>query len=227
MIKIENISKQFSHADRPALDQVTFNIDDGEFAFLVGQSGAGKSTLVKMLIAAEYPDEGKIQVNRWVVSNIKKRHIPKLRREVGVVFQEYKLLKKKTARENVGFAMEVCGFSNQTIKERVPKILELVGLSDAMNAFPHELSGGERQRVAIARALVHEPKILLADEPTGNLDSLTAWEIVQLLTRINELGTTVLFVTHNKEIVNAVRKRVITMDKGKIIRDQKTGKYIL
>ncbi len=227
MIKVENISKDYVKKRVNALRGVTFDVEEGEFVTIVGQSGAGKSTLVRLLIADEKPDSGRIIVNNWDVGLIKKKHIPIFRRQIGVVFQDFKLLETKTTAENVAFAMEVCGRSRREIKEQVPKILDIVNLSKRADQFPGELSGGEKQRVAIARALIHKPKLLVADEPTGNLDSLNAWEIVQLLLKINELGTTVLMVSHNREIVNAVKRRVITLDEGQLVRNQDTGKYIL
>jgi len=227
MVKVESVSKNYPHGKVQALRDVTFDVEEGEFVTIVGQSGAGKSTLVRLLIAEERPDKGHIIVNNWDVGLIKPKHIPIFRRQIGVVFQDFKLLEKKTTFENVAFAMEVCGRSRREIKEQVPKILEIVNLSKRADLFPHQLSGGEKQRVAIARALIHKPKLLVADEPTGNLDSLNAWEIVQLLLKINELGTTVLMVSHNREIVNAVKRRVVTLDEGQLVRNQDMGKYIL
>ncbi|MFC1617830.1 cell division ATP-binding protein FtsE [Patescibacteria group bacterium] len=227
MIKVDNVSKDYVKERVAALRDVSFDVEDGEFVTIVGQSGAGKSTLVRLLIAEEKPDSGHIIVNNWDVSLIKKKHIPIFRRQIGVVFQDFKLLERKTTAENVAFAMEVCGRSRREIKEQVPKILDIVNLTKRAELFPHQLSGGEKQRVAIARALIHKPKLLVADEPTGNLDSLNAWEIVQLLLKINELGTTVLMVSHNREIVNAVKRRVITLDEGQLVRNQDMGKYIL
>ncbi|MFC1721586.1 cell division ATP-binding protein FtsE [Patescibacteria group bacterium] len=227
MIKVEDVSKDYAKKKVVALSDVTFDVEEGEFVTIVGQSGAGKSTLVRLLIAEERPDKGRIIVNNWDVGLIKPRHIPIFRRQIGVVFQDFKLLEKKTTSENVAFAMEVCGRSRREIKEQVPKILDIVNLTKQAEQFPHQLSGGEKQRVAIARALIHKPKLLVADEPTGNLDSLNAWEIVQLLLKINELGTTVLMVSHNREIVNAVKRRVVTLDEGELVRNQNMGKYIL
>jgi len=227
MVKVENVSKDYARGNVQALRDVTFDVEEGEFVTIVGQSGAGKSTLVRLLIAEERPDKGHIIVNNWDVGLIKPRHIPIFRRQIGVVFQDFKLLEKKTTYENVAFAMEVCGRPRREIKEQVPKILDIVNLSKRADQFPHQLSGGEKQRVAIARALIHKPKLLVADEPTGNLDSLNAWEIVQLLLKINELGTTVLMVSHNREIVNAVKRRVVTLDEGELVRNQNMGKYIL
>ena len=227
MIKIQNVTKEYPDASHPALDGGSFAVGKGEFASIVGQSGAGKSTLVRLLIAEEKPSEGEIAIDGFSVDSIRKRYIPRLRRAIGVVFQDFKLLEKKTAYENIAFAMEVCGFKNKEIEERVPQMLELVGLTEQADHFPYQLSGGEKQRAAIARAMIHEPDILIADEPTGNLDSLNAWEVIQLIIKINEMGTTSLLVTHNKDIINSIQKRVITLDKGKLIRDQKRGKYVL
>lgn len=227
IISIRDITKQYGDSGSPALHSVSFDIAEGEFVSLVGQSGAGKSTLVRLIIAEERPDEGSIKVKDWDVDSIRRRYIPKLRRNVGVVFQDYKLLEKKTAYENIAFAMEVVGSTDEEIEDRVPKMLELVDLREQANHFPSQLSGGEKQRVAIARAMIHEPDILIADEPTGNLDSLNAWEVIQLIMKINELGTTTMMVTHNKDIINAIKKRVVTLEKGRLVKDQKRGKYVL
>ena len=209
------------------MDRVNIHIKPGEFVSLVGQSGTGKTTLVKTLIGEERIDEGKIVVGGWDITNIGQREIPVLRRQIGVIFQDFKLLPKKTLFENVAFAMQVCGGHPRKIKRIVPHVMKIVGLNDKMDRYPREVSGGEQQRAAIARALVHRPKILLADEPTGNLDSLNAHEIIELLLRINKFGTTVLLVTHNREIVNRLRRRVITIDNGQVVIDQEVGKYIL
>ncbi len=226
MIKYYNVSKIYSK-DMKALDRVNIHIKPGEFVSLVGQSGTGKTTLVKTLIGEERIDEGKIVVGGWDITNIGQREIPVLRRQIGVIFQDFKLLPKKTLFENVAFAMQVCGGHPRKIKRIVPHVMKIVGLNDKMDRYPREVSGGEQQRAAIARALVHRPKILLADEPTGNLDSLNAHEIIELLLRINKFGTTVLLVTHNREIVNRLRRRVITIDNGQVVIDQEVGKYIL
>jgi len=194
---------------------------------VVGQSGTGKTTFAKLIIAQEKVTKGEVIIGGWNITNIKQHEIPTLRRQIGVVFQDYKVLEKKNVFENVAFALEVCGEPNDRIEKIVPQVLKIVGLENKSNCFPRHISGGERQRVAIARALVHRPKILLADEPTGNLDSLNASEIIELLLKINQFGTTVVLITHNHDIVNSLRKRVITLDKGMIISDQKSGKYIL
>ncbi len=226
MIKLLNISKIY-YPDVPALNNVNLHIKPGEFVSIVGQSGTGKTTLVKVLTGEEVVDEGKILIGGWDITNIGQREIPYLRRQMGVIFQDFKLLPKKTLTENVSFALQVCGQMPGKIKKIVPHVLKIVGLEDKQDRYPHEVSGGEQQRVAIARALVHRPKVLLADEPTGNLDSINANEIIDLLLRINKFGTTVVLVTHNREIVNQLKRRVITIDQGTIVGDQLKGKYIL
>jgi len=226
MIKLLNISKIYPHNIK-ALNSVTLHIKPGEFVSIVGQSGSGKTTLVKALIGEEKLSQGKIIVGGWDITSIGQREVPFLRRQIGVVFQDFKLLDKKTLFENVAFALQVCGQTSRKIKTIVPHVLKIVGLEGKMHRYPLEISGGEQQRVVIARSLVHRPKILLADEPTGNLDSINAEEIIELLQKINKFGTTVVLVTHNREIVNRLRKRVITIDGGVIIGDQAIGKYIL
>lgn len=226
MITFSNISKVYT-TDSPALHTVNLKIPTGDFVSVVGQSGAGKSTLLKLLSAEERPSEGKIVIDGWDITQIKKWQIPHLRRQIGVVFQDYKLLPKRTAFENVAFAMEVGGAPTGEIRETVPHILKLVNLLQKAHVYPNEMSGGEKQRVAIARALAYKPQILLADEPTGNLDALHSWDIVQLLIKINKLGTTVLLATHNDDIVNALKKRVVTLSKGAVISDQQGGTYKL
>lgn len=226
MITIKNISKAYARQAK-ILNSVSLEIDPGEFVSIVGQSGAGKTTLVKVLIGEERVDSGQVVVGDWDITKISKREVPYLRRQIGVIFQDFKLLPKKTLGENVAFALEVSGGNLAKIKKIVPSVMKIVGLEDKQNRYPHEVSGGEKQRAAIARALVHQPKILLADEPTGNLDALNANEIIDLLLRINRFGTTVILVTHNKEIVNRLNKRVITMEHGQVISDQEHGKYLL
>ncbi len=226
MIKTHNLTKTYDNKIK-VLDDASINIKPGEFVSIVGQSGAGKTTLVRILIGEERASEGKIAVGDWDITKISKREVPFLRRQIGVIFQDFKLLPKKTLEENVSFALQVCGGKPNKIKKIVPSVLKIVGLEDKKDRYPHEVSGGEKQRAAIARALVHQPKILLADEPTGNLDAINANEIIDLLLRINKFGTTVILVTHNREIVNSLHRRVITMDKGKVISDQEKGKYIL
>ncbi len=225
MITLENVSKSYAKG-QPALNDVSLNIEKGEFVFVVGNSGSGKSTMIKLLLKELEPTSGKIVVNDQDLSKLKRRKIPKYRRGVGVVFQDFRLLKDRNVYENVAFAQRVIERPNRVIKKRVPEILTLVGLAEKYKSFPRELSGGEQQRVALARALVNRPNILLADEPTGNLDPKTSLEIMRLLEEINERGTTVLVVTHNREIVNTFRKRVITMRKGVVISDEQEGEYI-
>jgi len=226
MIKLVNITKIYP-PDIKALYQVNLHIKPGEFVSIVGQSGTGKTTLVKLLIGEEKPSNGKIIVGGWDITNIGPAAIPVLRRQIGVVFQDFKLLNKKTLLENAAFALQVCGQSLKKINSIVPQVMKIVGLEDKMNRYPQQVSGGEQQRAVIARALVHRPKILLADEPTGNLDSINADEIIEILQKINKFGTTVALVTHNREIVNKLRRRVITIDHGLIVNDQTVGKYIL
>ena len=212
MITLENVSKSYAKG-QPALNDVSLHIDKGEFVFIVGNSGSGKSTLIKLLLKELEPTSGTIIVNDQDLGKMKRRKVPKYRRGVGVVFQDFRLLKDRNVYENVAFAQRVIERPNRVIKKRVPEILTLVGLAEKYKSFPRELSGGEQQRVALARALVNRPNILLADEPTGNLDPKNSLEIMKLLEEINERGTTVLVVTHNREIVNSFRKRVITMRK--------------
>ncbi|MFC1598310.1 cell division ATP-binding protein FtsE [Patescibacteria group bacterium] len=226
MIVFENVSKIYKDGTVAAAD-LDFGVEPGEFVSIVGQSGSGKTTIAKLIIAEEKPSEGKIIIGGWDISDVKQSQIPVLRRQIGVVFQDFKLLPRKTVEENVSFALEVCGAKRKKIKKIVPQVMKIVGLEDKGDRFPEQLSGGEQQRVVIARALAHRPKILLADEPTGNLDSITAHEIIDLLLKINKLGTTVVLVTHNPEIVNRIRKRVITIDSGSISSIQKKGKYTL
>ena len=226
MIKLINISKIYP-PDIKALHKVHLHIKPGEFVSIVGQSGTGKTTLVKLLIGEEKPSEGKIIVGGWDITNIGQAEIPVLRRQIGVVFQDFKLLNKKTLLENAAFALQVCGQSQKKINSIVPQVMKIVGLEDKMNRYPQQVSGGEQQRAVIARALVHRPKILLADEPTGNLDSINADEIIEILQKINKFGTTVVLVTHNREIVNKLRRRVIAIENGVIVSDQAVGKYIL
>ena len=229
MIKLINISKAYSlkNPDVMALNRVNLHIEPGELVSIVGRSGTGKTTLVKSLISEEKVDKGKILIGGWDITNIGQREVPFLRRQIGVIFQDFKLLPKKTLAENVSFALQVCGKTPKKINSIVPHVMKIVGLEEKQNRYPHEISGGEQQRAAIARALVHRPKILLADEPTGNLDSINAGEVIDLLLRINKFGTTVVLVTHNREIVNMLRRRVVTIDNGQIVSDQAVGKYIL
>ena len=225
MITLENVSKSYAKG-QPALNDVSLHIDKGEFVFIVGNSGSGKSTLIKLLLKELEPTSGTIIVNDQDLGKMKRRKVPKYRRGVGVVFQDFRLLKDRNVYENVAFAQRVIERPNRVIKKRVPEILTLVGLAEKYKSFPRELSGGEQQRVALASALVNRPNILLADEPTGNLDPKNSLEIMKLLEEINERGTTVLVVTHNREIVNSFRKRVITMRKGVIVSDEEEGGYL-
>lgn len=226
MITFTKVSKAYTSGS-PVLDNVSLEIPTGDFISIVGQSGAGKSTLLKLLSAEETATTGEIVIDGWDITNIRRWQIPHLRRQIGVVFQDFKLLQKRTVFENVAFAMEVGGAATKEIRTTVPHILKLVNLLDKAASYTNELSGGEKQRVAIARALAYKPQILLADEPTGNLDALHSWDIVQLLIKINKLGTTVLLATHNDDIVNALKKRVVTVNQGKIISDQQGGSYKL
>ena len=225
MIILEDVSKSYS-TGAPAINGISLHIEKGEFAFIVGDSGSGKSTLIKLLLRELTPTSGKIMVNNCDITKLKRRKIPKFRRNIGVVFQDFRLLKDRNVYENVAFAQRVIEVSTRDIRKNVPSMLSLVGLAEKYKAKPKELSGGEQQRVALARALVNKPPILLADEPTGNLDPKNSWEIMKLLEEINKNGTTVLVVTHNREIVNAMQKRVITMKKGVIVSDEKKGGYI-
>lgn len=225
MIVLENVSKSYS-TGAPAINKINLNIEEGEFVFIVGNSGSGKSTLIKLLLKELEPTEGKISINGKVLNRMKRKKIPELRRDMGVVFQDFRLLKDRNVYENIAFAQRVVETPSRIIKRRVPAMLSLVGLSEKYRSYPKQLSGGEQQRVALARALVNNPSILLADEPTGNLDPKNSWEIMKLLEEINKRGTTVLVVTHNREIVDAMNKRVITMNKGIVISDEKKGGYI-
>jgi cell division transport system ATP-binding protein len=226
MILLEHVSKLY-HPHSVGLEDISLRIQPGEFVSIVGQSGAGKTTLAKLLIAEERPDDGRVIIGGWDITRIRSRDIPDLRRQIGVIFQDYKLLLKKTVYENVAFALEVSGTPGKRIREIVPQVLDIVGLEQKAERFPYQLSGGEQQRVVIARSLVHRPKMLLADEPTGNLDTLNTHDIMDLLLKINAFGTTVLLVTHNREVVNALRRRVITLKDGRIASDQAHGKYLL
>lgn len=224
MITLEHVSKTYA-AGVPALNDVSLEIEDGEFVFVVGDSGSGKSTLIKLLLKELEPTEGSITIGGKQLGKIRRKQIPKFRRNIGVVFQDFRLLKDRTIFENVAFAQQVVEVPHRYIKRQVENMLEMVGLKDRMNAFPNELSGGEQQRVAIARALVNHPVLLLADEPTGNLDPVTAKGIMELLSEINKSGTTVLVVTHNKELVNEMGKRVILIEDGHIEQDEIRGSY--
>jgi cell division transport system ATP-binding protein len=231
MIKFESVSKIYTASSKSsqivALDEVSFSVEKGEFVSVVGRSGAGKTTLLKMLLGEEKPTRGKVFFEGQDICKIKSEHMPLVRRRIGAVFQDYKLIPSKKTFENVAYALEVIGATNETIRRDVPQILDIVGLSDRSENFPRELSGGEKQRAAIARALIHRPDIILADEPTGNLDPYNASDIIKLLVKINEMGTTVILATHDKQVINSLGKRVITLDDGKIIRDEERGRFIL
>jgi len=226
MIEFRGIEKIYPPSIT-ALQDVNLKINAGEFVSIVGQSGTGKTTLIKLLTAEERPTRGKITISDWDITKIRRSEIPTLRRQIGVIFQDFKLLPKKTIFENVAFALEVCGTSSGRIKTIVPQVLRIVGLEEKADRYPKQVSGGEQQRVAIARALIHRPKILVADEPTGNLDSINTREIADLLLKINEFGTTVILVSHNRELVNSLRRRVVTLEQGAVISDQEVGKYVL
>lgn len=228
MILLDRVTKVYPGDKKPALDDVSLHIGPNDFVFLVGKSGAGKSTLIKMITKEENPSSGKIVVGGIDLDYVKRRHIPHYRRRLGVVFQDFKLLPRRTVYENVAFALEIAGMSTRDIKHTVPKVLELVGLLDQANKFPAQLAGGQQQRVSIARSVARQPKILIADEPTANLDKATSAEIISLLQKINDFGTTVLVTTHNENIVNNLGKRVVTLKGGKIVSDQKqNGVYKL
>ena len=224
LIEMKGVAKKY-HRSTTALRDINVSINPGEFVYIVGPSGAGKSSFIKLLYREKKVSAGTLKVGEFNLTKMKKRQIPILRRSIGVVFQDYKLLPKKTVFENVAYAMQVIGEKPREIKKRVPEVLELVGLKHKMRSFPDQLSGGEQQRVAIARAIVNNPKVLIADEPTGNLDPEISWEIMQLLERINLQGTTVLMATHNKQIVDNLRHRVIAIEEGRIVRDEEEGEY--
>ena len=224
MIEISKLTKTYEKSSK-ALKSISLTIDDGEFVFITGRSGSGKSTLMKILLKEVEPTSGRVVVNDMDLGRMPRRYVPKYRRTLGVVFQDFRLLKDRTVYENVAFAQRVIGAPSRTIRESVPRMLKLVGLSSKYKSYPHQLSGGEQQRVAIARALINDPAVLLADEPTGNLDPHNSMEIMRLLEEINRRGTTVVVVTHSREIVNSMHKRVITIDRGMIIGDEEEGGY--
>ncbi len=224
MILLDRVTKTYGRQG-PVLERINLHVEPKEFVIVVGQSGAGKTTLFRLLTREEKPTSGKIIVGGIDYDTLKDKDIPMLRRKIGVVFQDFKLLRAKTVYENVAFALEIAGLSNNEIKHTVPKVLDIVGLKDKSDHYPLELSGGERQRVAIARAIVRQPRILIADEPTGNLDPKHAWDVINVLEKINRFGTTVLLTTHNQEIVNALKRRVVTISDGKIISDKAAGGY--
>lgn len=229
MIVFKNVSKIYTQNGREsrALEKVSFKVQPNEFVSIVGRSGAGKSTIIKLLIGEEKPTTGQIFFGSYDVAKLKPNELPAFRREIGVVFQDFRLLSQKSAFENLAFVLEVEGYPEQEIKELVPQVLDLVDLKDKMFKFPAELSGGEKQRVAIARAMINRPEVLIADEPTGNLDPLNKWEVIKLLTKINELGSTVLLATHDKEIVNSLGQRVVSLEDGRMTSDEASGKFIV
>lgn len=225
MINFDMVSKQYKNSNTPALDEINLNIEQGDFVFLVGQSGSGKSSLLRLLLKEEKPTSGTVTVDGINVAKLPNRKVPAFRRTMGIVFQDFRLLPGKTVFDNVAFGMEVIGKSKKEIQQRIPAILDLVGLDEKAHRLPSELSGGEQQRVALARAFVNKPKLLLADEPTGNLDPSTSVGIMKLLDRINRTGTTIVMATHDVAIVDQMRKRIVQMENGKIIRDQERGMY--
>ena len=225
MINFDDVSKQYKNSNTPALDGINLNIEQGEFVFLVGQSGSGKSSLLRLLLKEEKPSSGTVTVDGINVAKLPNRKVPAFRRTMGIVFQDFRLLPGKTVFDNVAFGMEVIGKSKKEIQQRIPALLDLVGLEEKAHRLPSELSGGEQQRVALARAFVNQPKLLLADEPTGNLDPSTSVGIMKLLDRINRTGTTIVMATHDVAIVDQMRKRIVQMENGKIIRDQERGMY--
>ncbi|MEU4344857.1 cell division ATP-binding protein FtsE [Nocardia sp. NPDC023852] len=225
MITMRNVTKSYKTSTRPALDNITVDVGKGEFVFIIGPSGSGKSTFMRLLLKEESPTVGEIQVADFRVDRLPNRRVPKLRQRIGCVFQDFRLLQQKTVYQNVAFALEVIGKRRQIIDRTVPEVLDMVGLGGKADRLPTELSGGEQQRVAIARAFVNRPLVLLADEPTGNLDPDTSGDIMMLLERINRIGTTVLMATHDNHIVDAMRRRVVELDHGRLVRDEATGVY--
>lgn len=225
MILLDRVSKKYPRTEGEALNRITLHVEPREFVIVVGQSGAGKTTLLRLLTREERPTSGKIVIGGIDYDKLKDKDIPLLRRKIGVVFQDFKLLPNKTVFENVAFALEIVGVSNREIKHTVPKVLDIVNLKGKENSMPRQLSGGERQRVAIARAIVRQPRILIADEPTGNLDPKHAWDVIKVLEKINRYGTTVLLTTHNQEIVNKLKRRVVTIQGGKIVSDRANAGY--
>lgn len=225
MIYFDAVTKLYS--DHAAVSDVTFGIEEGEFLSIVGHSGAGKTSLLKLLLVEDNPTSGAVFFEKINVHQIKSSHVPEYRRRIGTVFQDFRLLPNKTAYENIAFALEAAGRTDDEIHSDVPQVLELVDLSSKALHFPHEMSGGEKQRVAIARAIISQPDVLIADEPTGNLDPVNTYDIIQILKKINDMGTTIILTTHNKGIIDSLKRRVVTMENGKVIRDDKQGRYIL
>jgi cell division transport system ATP-binding protein len=226
MIYFDKVSKIYAD-DLAALKDVSFSVDPGELISIVGHSGAGKTTLLKLILGEEPPTKGGVFFDSTQIDSLNRKDIIDLRRRIGMIFQDYRLLPNKTAYENITFAMEAAGRTKEEIEADAPQVLELVGLEEKLWNFPHELSGGEKQRVAIARAIVNQPDVIIADEPTGNLDPINAYDIIEILKKINEMGKTVILTTHNKGVIDALKRRVITLEDGKIVRDDKSGKYIL
>lgn len=227
MIEFEGVSKVYPYTDIEALHDINLTIKEGEFVSFVGHSGAGKSTLVKLLLGEEKPSEGTVYFQHEDLNSFSHKELNNYRREIGIVFQDFRLLSGRTVYENVAFAMEVAGKTDEDIADDVPYVLELVNLEDKQNSFPSQLSGGEKQRLAIARAIVNEPELLIADEPTGNLDPVSTFEIIDILKKINKLGTTVILTTHNTGVIDSLKKRVVTLEKGKIVRDDEHGSYVI
>lgn len=225
MILLDRVTKTYNKKLGPAIERISLHVEPKEFVIIVGTSGAGKSTLLKLLTREEKPTSGKIVIGGIDYDKLKDREIPLLRRKIGVVYQDFKLLPNRTVFENVAFALEIIGLPTQEIRHTIPKVLDIVGLKNKAERYPNELSGGERQRVAIARAVVRQPKILIADEPTGNLDPKHAWDVIRVLEKINHYGTTVLLTTHNQEIVNKLKRRVVTINDGRIVSDKANASY--
>lgn len=226
MIYFKDVKKEYPKSSL-ALEDITLTIKNGEFVSIVGHSGAGKTTLVKLILAEERPTEGTVMFESLDIARLRSGDLTRLRRRIGTVFQDFKLLSNKTAYENIAFAMEASGKTDEEIAADVPHVLDLVDLADKANSFPGQLSGGEKQRLAIARAIINQPEVIIADEPTGNLDPINTFEIVQILKKINDLGTTIILTTHNRGVVDSIGKRVITLEKGRVVRDDKDGKYMI
>ena len=226
MIEFRNVSKYYENTSTDAIKNISLKIRNGEFVFIVGQSGAGKSTLTKLMIAEQKPTSGEVLINGYKVHELKRKEIPYFRRGIGMVFQDFRVLENKTAYENVAFAMQIVGATSRQVRRKVPEVLSSVGLAAKAKSYPGQLSGGEQQRVAVARALVNNPSVIIADEPTGNLDPTISKEILQMLAEINKNGTTVIVVTHDKELVNTLQKRVVALDAGQIVSDEERSGYI-
>lgn len=227
MIRFENVTKFYKNSNYPSLENIDLEISEGEFVSIVGQSGAGKTTFTKLLLGEESPTEGTIVFGGHDINRLRGKKLTKYRRGIGTVFQDFRLLPNKTAYENIAFAMESAGKTDEEIANDVPHVLELVDLADKAKHFPKQLSGGEKQRLSIARAIINNPAVVIADEPTGNLDPVNTFEVVQILKKINDLGTTVVLTTHNKGVIDSIKKRVITLEDGKIVRDEAHGKYVI